>query len=127
MERRFVVYTEPHPQDPSWINPVLEVQQNPANGQWEVTKPHQDGTELAAVAKEIADRMSYAAAFNAGAAHVMKVFGHTPDAYYKTLKAQKGEKQNAVSAEQVPATPATVPSAESVAESGTVVGPTEGQ
>ena len=94
MERRFVVFTEPHPQDPSWLNPVIEVQQNPANGFWEVTKPYTDATELANTAKEIVDRMAFAAAFNQGAANVMALFGHSPEEYYKAAKERK-EKVNA--------------------------------
>ena len=124
MERRFVVFTEPHPQDPSWLNPVIEVQQNPSNGFWEVTKPYTDATELANTAKEIVDRMAFAAAFNQGAANVMALFGHSPEEYYKAAKERK-EKANAKKSE-VPAAPSsnvadptTVPSAN--------VGPVEGQ
>ena len=124
MERRFVVYTEPHAQDPSWLNPVIEVQQNPSNGSWEVTKPYVDASELTTVAKEIVDRQAYAAAFNQGAANVMALFGHSPEEYYKAAKERK-EKANAKRTE-VPAAPSsnvadptTVPSAN--------VGPVEEQ
>ena len=124
MERRFVVYTEPHAQDPSWLNPVIEVQQNPSNGSWEVTKPYVDASELTTVAKEIVDRQAYAAAFNQGAANVMALFGHSPEEYYKAAKERK-EKANAKTAVTVPAPTTAVPA--KPASAGENVGPVEGQ
>ena len=124
MERRFVVYTEPHPQDPSWLNPVIEVQQNPSNGFWEVTKPYTDAKELLAAAEEVCDRQQYAAAFNQGAANVMALFGHSPEEYYKAAKERK-EKANAKTAVTVPAPTTAVPA--EPASAGEDVGPVEGQ
>ena len=121
MERRFVVYTEPHAQDPSWLNPVIEVQQNPSNGSWEVTKPYVDASELTTVAKEIVDRQAYAAAFNQGAANVMALFGHSPEEYYKAAKERK-EKANAKTAVTVPAPTSAVP-AEPAAGNSTIIDP----
>jgi hypothetical protein len=98
------------------------VQQNPANGFWEVTKPYTDATELHAVSKEIKTRQDYAAAFNKGAANVMAMFGHSPEDYYRIAKERK-EKTNAAKVVPAPAS-TTVP--DSTGDS-TDVGSVEGQ
>ncbi len=96
MERRFVLYSEPHASDPAWINPVIEVMCNPANGAWEITKPMSDAKEVSKAAKEIESRIMHREIFDKAAASILKAFGKTPDEYITLVKAQREkEKANA--------------------------------
>ena len=85
--RRFCVFTTPHLADPSWVNPVIEMQDSSVPGERPATVEYQDAEELIKVAVQLKADIARSAGYNAGAHHVLHLFGISFDEYIAAEKA----------------------------------------
>lgn len=87
--RQFMVFTQPHPADPKWEHPVVEL-----DGSTEPATPieYDDIVVLEQVILTLGRDRARSAGFNAGAKNVLDTFGLTPQNYLDRKKENKSKK-----------------------------------
>ena len=101
--RRFMVFTQPHARDPSWLTPVVELDDSTTPA---TPIEYTDSTVLEGLILDLSRARARAAGFNAGAQLVLDTFGLTTKDFLARKKAnavKQPEEKKTKEAADVPA------------------------